>query len=138
MLLDTPDRQVIGHGIYSNSSSDKYRGHHHYHPYRRSDRGYVPDKFMKENPPTFDREKKKSQDVEVWLLGMNKLFRLHDYLENMKTIIVVFNLKGKLDIWWEDVNNVKVIHEEELTWSEFERIFRNKYLSKRYYDDREK
>jgi len=30
------------------------------------------------------------------------------------------------------------IQEEELTWDEFERLFKKKYLSKRYYDDRAK
>lgn len=67
---------------------------------------------------------------------MNKLFRLHDYLENMKVKIATLKLKGKIDIWWEDAKNVKGIHEEEFTSSEFERLFRNKYISERYYDDR--
>ena len=52
---------------------------------------------------------KKSQDIEAWLLGMNKFFRFHDYLENMKAKIVTFSLKGKEIIWWEDVKNVRDI-----------------------------
>jgi len=32
--------------------------------------------FKKENPPPFDGEMKKSQDLEAWLLGMNKFFKL--------------------------------------------------------------
>ena len=36
------------------------------------------------------------------------------------------------------MNNVRGIREEELTWMEFERDFRKNYLSKRYYDDRER
>jgi len=55
---------------------------------------------------------------------MNKLLRLHDYLENMKARIATLSLKGKANIWWEYVNNDRGIHEEELTWSEFERLFR--------------
>ena len=58
--------------------------------------------------------------------------------KNMKAIIATFSLKGKADIWWEDVNNVRGIYEEELTWSEFKRLLRKKCLSKRYYDDRAK
>jgi len=69
---------------------------------------------------------------------MNKFFRWHDYSENMKSRITTFSLKGKADIWWEDMKNVRSIREEELTWSEFKRLLRNNYLSKRYYDDREK
>jgi len=46
----------------------------------------------------------------------------------MKAKIVTFSLKGKVDIWWED----------DLIWDVFERHFKKKYLSERYYDDRAK
>jgi len=39
---------------------------------------------------------------------------------NMKAKITTFSLKGKEDIWSEDVKNVSGVHEEELTWSDFE------------------
>eukprot|EP00253_Pinus_taeda_P011986 PITA_11986 len=81
---------------------------------------------------------KKSKDAKAWFLGMRKFLRLHEYLENMKSKVATFNIKGKENIWWEDVKNVKDIHEEVLTWSEFERIFRMKYISERYYDDKVK
>ena len=60
------------------------------------------------------------------MLGMKKFFRLHDYSENMKAKIATFSLKGKVDIWWEDVKNVKGIYEEYLTWHAFERLFKKK------------
>ena len=69
---------------------------------------------------------------------MRNFFKLHDHSENMKARVATFSLKGKVDIWWEDVKNVKEIHEEYLTWHKFERIFKNKYLPERYYDDRAK
>ena len=56
----------------------------------------------------------------------------------MKEKMDTFILKCKVDIWWEDVKNVKVIHEEYLTWHAFERLLKKKYLSERYYDDRAK
>lgn len=62
---------------------------------------------------------------------MTKFFRLHDYLDNMKEKNDVFSFKAKGDIWWENVKNVNGIREEELTWTEFERLFRGNYLSKR-------
>jgi len=49
-------------------------------------------------------------------------------IQNMNARITTFILKGKVDISWEDVNNFKGIHEEELTRSEFERLFRKKYI----------
>jgi len=55
----------------------------------------------------------------------------------MKVIITTFSLKGKANIWWEYAKNVRGIQQEKLTWDDFERLFRNKYLSERYYDDRE-
>ena len=41
-------------------------GHHHYHPYRRSERGYFMYEFKKAKPPTFNGELKKLDDVEAW------------------------------------------------------------------------
>jgi len=81
-------------GLYSSSGSDKYHGHHCYHPYRKNERGYLPNEFKKVEPPTFDGELKKPEDVEAWFLKMNKFFELHDYTENMKSRIVIFSLKG--------------------------------------------
>jgi len=104
---------------------------------RRSDKGYLSNEFKKVNPLTFDGEIKKPQDAEAWLLGMRKFFRIHDYSENMKASLATFNLKAKAGIWWEDVKNVRCIHEEDLSWSEFEWLFKKNYLSERYFDDME-
>jgi len=56
----------------------------------------------------------------------------------MKEKITTFNLKGKADIWWEDVKNAKGIQEDDLTLNEFERLFTKNYLSERYYDEKAK
>lgn len=94
-LLNTPDRRRDKHRYDSSFDSDKHYDHHLYHPYRRSDKVYFPNEFQKEKPPTFDGEINKSQDVEVWLLGMKNFFSLHDYLDNMKARVDTFSLKGK-------------------------------------------
>lgn len=49
------------------------------------------------------------EDVEAWILGMNKLFELHDYTNNMKAKVAIFSLNGKVDIWWEDVKWVLMV-----------------------------
>jgi len=121
--LDTLDRRGDGRRYYSSFDSDKHYDRHHYHPYWRSDRGYFPDDFKKVKLPTFDGEMKKSQHAEAWFLGMKKLFRLNDYSQNMKARITTISLNGKVDIWWENVKNLRGIHEEDLTWSDFERLF---------------
>jgi len=47
-------------------------------------------------------------------------------------------LNGKASIWWEDLINVKGIHEKELSWKQFEKYFKKRYISERYYDDNTK
>ena len=85
ILLDTLDRRGDKNSYYSSFDSDRHYDCHRYHPYR-SDRGYFLDEFKKVKSPTFDGDMKKPQDVEAWFLGMRKLFRLHDYSENIRNI----------------------------------------------------
>ena len=126
--------------MYGNPSSSSSRRHRHnnhrHHPYRSGE--YFPKDFKKVKHPTFDGEVRNLEDAEAWLLGMKKFFELHDYIENMKAKTTIFSLKGKANIWWEDVKNVKGMHEENFTQNEFERLFKNKYLSEIYFNDRAK
>jgi len=78
-LFDTLDRRGDGHKFYSSFGCDKHYDRHCYHPYRRSDKGYLPDEFKKAKPPTFDGDLKQSEHVEAWLFGMHKFFELHYY-----------------------------------------------------------
>lgn len=95
ILFYTPDRRGDGHRYYSSPILDRNYDRHHYHPYRRSDKGYLSYEFKKAKPPTFDGDMKKSQDSEAWLIAMKMFFRLHDYSENMKAIVATFSLKVK-------------------------------------------
>eukprot|EP00253_Pinus_taeda_P008743 PITA_08743 len=104
----------------------------------RSERGYFPNEFKIAKPATFDGELKKIEDAEVWLLGMKKFFVLHDYRKNIKFGIVIFSIKGKEDIWWDEVKLDKAIKTEELSWHEFKRLFKKKYLLEIYYDGKAK
>ena len=56
----------------------------------------------------------------------------------MKAKIIIFSLKGKGDILWEDVNHVRGINIEALSWHEFKILLRNAYFYKRYYDGKAK
>jgi hypothetical protein len=56
----------------------------------------------------------------------------------LKARVATFNLNGKASIWWEDLKNVKGIHEEDLSWERFEKYFRKKYLSEKYFDKKTK
>jgi hypothetical protein len=48
--------------------------------------------------------------------------------------IVMYQLKGKASMWWDQLLQVQHIREKDITWKEFKRNFRKKYLTKRYYD----
>jgi hypothetical protein len=85
--------------------------------------------LKKAKPPTFDGEIKKGEETKVCLLGLKKYFRVHDYYENLMNQIAIFNLNGKYSIWWEDLRNVKGVHEKDLSWKQFEKYFNKKYLS---------
>lgn len=69
---------------------------------------------------------------------MKKFFEMHDDTRNMKAMITIFSLKGKENIWWEDVKCIKGIQTEEFSQHEFKRIFRKKYLLERYCDGKAK
>jgi hypothetical protein len=40
--------------------------------------------FKRAKPPSFDGEIKKGGEVEAWLLGLKKYFRVHDFSKNLK------------------------------------------------------
>jgi hypothetical protein len=101
---------------------------------RKHSKSHDPEEFKKAKPPTFDGEIKKGEDEAFWLLGLKKYLRVHDYSENLKVRITIFNLNGKDSIWWEDLKNVKGIHEKDLSRKQFEKYFKKKYLSEKYFD----
>jgi len=91
-LLDTPDRRGDEYRYYSSFGSGRNHDSHDYHPYRRSDMGYFLDEFKKEKPPTFDGDVNNMEDPKAWIIGMKKLFELHEYIDNMKAMISIFIL----------------------------------------------
>jgi len=105
---------------------------------RNHSKGSDPKEFKKAKPPNFDGEIKKGEEAQACILGRKKYFRVLDYSENLKAGITIFNLNGKAYIWWEELRNVKGIHEKELSWGKFEKYFKKKYLSERYYDNKTK
>jgi hypothetical protein len=105
---------------------------------KKHSKSHDPEEFKKSKPPTFDGEIKKGEEEEVWLLGLKKYFKVHDYFENLKARIAIFNLNGKASILWEDLRNVKGIHEKDLSWKQFEKYFKKKYHSIKYFDRKTK
>jgi hypothetical protein len=50
----------------------------------------------------------------------------------------MYQLKGKASMWWDQLVQGQHIREKDITWREFKRYFKKKYLTKRYYDRKKK
>jgi hypothetical protein len=117
-----------GKEAHSSSSPSPTRKH------RRSGVDELKGEMNKIKPPTFDGEHQKEEYVETWLLGMRKYFQLQNYSSHAEGRIVMYQLKGKSSMWWDQLVQVQHIREKDITWKEFKRYFEKKYLTKRYYD----
>jgi hypothetical protein len=134
---------VESSGMESDNFEGSYSSRASSHSQRKGTRQkcsktHGPEEFKKSKPPFFDREIKKGEEAESWLLGLKKYFRVHEYFENLKARIAIFNLNGKDSIWWEDLRNVKGVHEKDLSWKQFDKYFRKHYLLEKYMDGKTK
>jgi hypothetical protein len=80
---------------HSSSSPSPTRKH------RTSGRDELKGEMNKIKPLTFDGEHKKEEDVETWFLGMRKYFQLQNYSPHGEGRIVMYQLKGKESMWWD-------------------------------------
>ena len=85
-------------------------------------------------PPNFDGEVKQGEYAETWLIGLRKLFQLHQYTPNMEARVSIYHLQGKATIWWDQLVKLKDIDEEKISWRKFKKYFQKEYLSEHYYD----
>ena len=56
----------------------------------------------------------------------------------MKVRMAIYNLKGKANIWWQDVKLAKDLKEKQMEWSNFNKYFKKQYLSESYYERKTK
>jgi hypothetical protein len=106
--------------------------------HKRSAVDELREEMNKIKPLTFDGEHKKDEDAETQLLGMRKYFQLQNYSSHEEGRIPIYQLKGKVSMWWDQLVQVQHIKEKSITWREFKNYFENKYLTKRYYDKKMK
>eukprot|EP00253_Pinus_taeda_P012038 PITA_12038 len=92
--------------------------------------------FRKIKPPHYDGEQEEA--VEAWLINMNKYFQLYEYDHNLKARLAIFQLQGKATLWWEEVKIVKGVTERTITWGKFQKYFKERYLTERFYDEKAK
>jgi hypothetical protein len=62
-------------------------------------------------PLVFNGEIETGEEVEAWISGMKKYFQIYNYSSELKAKMEIYNLIGKVDIWWQDIKKVKHIKE---------------------------
>ena len=90
--------------------------------------------FRKIKPPHFDGESEEA--AEAWLINMNKYFQVYEYDHHFKARLAIFQLQAKATLWWEEVKMVWGVSEQDVTWEMFQRYFKEKYLTERFYDEK--
>jgi hypothetical protein len=94
--------------------------------------------FKNIKPATFDGESGIGEEAEAWLLGIKKYFQIYNYSSNMKVKMAIYNLKGKANIWWQNLKLAKGLKEKQLELPDFKKYFKKKYLSEIYYERKTK
>lgn len=69
---------------------------------------------------------------------MNKYFQIYEYEDNLKSRLSIFQLRGKATLWWDEVKMVWGVDEQEVTWKQFQKYFKDRYLIEWFYDDKGK
>lgn len=90
--------------------------------------------FRKNKPPHFDGEQEEA--TEAWLINMNKYYQLYDYDHNLKARLAIFQLQGKATLWGEEVKMVNGVSKQNIISDKFQRYFKERYLTERFYDDK--
>lgn len=70
------------------------------------------------------------------MINMNKYFQLYEYDHNLKARLTIFQLQGEATLWWKEVKIVKGVSEHTITWEKFQRYFKERYLTERFYDEK--
>ena len=82
----------------------------------------------------FNGEIEMGEEVEAWLGGMKKCFQIHNYLDELKAKMAIYNLTRKEDIWWKHIKKVKGKKERNVTWKKFKKLFKRMFLLEQYYE----
>jgi len=52
--------------------------------------------------------------------------------------VAIYQLQDKATLWWEEIKIVRGIDEQEVTWENFQRNFKARYLTEWLYDEKAK
>ena len=82
--------------------------------------------FKELGPPEF-HGKPDPLKAEAWLKQITKIFDVLRCADDQKVPFATFMLRGEADHWWEAVKRTHVAA-LEMTWTEFEELFNEKYF----------
>jgi hypothetical protein len=110
-------------------SDNRYHHHSQRHSHRRAHSISSPSPIRKHmrsgvdelkgemnkiKPPSFYGEHNKDKDVETWMLGMRKYFQFYNYSSHAEGIIVIYQLKGKESMSWDQPVQVQHIRKKKM------------------------
>ena len=82
------------HTTSDSSDDNQYSKNRKYKPYEEISR-----EFKKIKTPTFNGDTEKGEEAESWLYRMKKYFQIHNYSNQLKGRMAIYNLSRKDDIW---------------------------------------
>eukprot|EP00252_Welwitschia_mirabilis_P026050 TRINITY_DN8352_c0_g1_i2.p1 TRINITY_DN8352_c0_g1~~TRINITY_DN8352_c0_g1_i2.p1 ORF type:complete len:205 (-),score=38.33 TRINITY_DN8352_c0_g1_i2:436-1050(-) len=85
--------------------------------------------FIKLSPPKFIGGSDPSK-AEAWLSDVEKVIGTLGCDEYEKASLAIYMLQGEANLWWK--TEMAKLGEVELSWGEFEHIFKEKYITKFY------
>jgi hypothetical protein len=69
--------------------------------------------LRKINPPTFNGEHQKGEEVETWILEMKKYFQLHDYPSRVEARIATYHLQERNPCGGINLRNPRTLMRKE-------------------------
>ena len=80
--------------------------------------------FKKLRPLMFDGGFEEA--VEAWFLNIKIFFQIYSYDDNLRARLGIFQLSGKVALWWKEAKSVNNIRSKELRWKLSKKLFKNK------------
>ena len=69
--------------------------------------------FIKLRPPLFDGEYKET--TKGWLLNIKQYFQVYRYDDNLREHLPIYQLSGKVALWWKEAKSENNIHNKDLS-----------------------